>query len=145
MRRAFAAASLLSLLAVPAWAAHELDNRDIARGQSLYADHCAACHGADLKGQPDWRSPGPDGVLPAPPHDQSGHTWHHDNRLLFDYTRFGGQAALEQRGIAGFKSGMPAFGETLTEDAIWDILAFIRSSWPKRVQDMQASRNNPDH
>ncbi|NND22758.1 MAG: c-type cytochrome, partial [Silicimonas sp.] len=58
---AFAAASLLPLLAVPAWAAHELDNRDIARGQSLYADHCAACHGADLKGQPDWRSPGPDG------------------------------------------------------------------------------------
>ncbi len=135
----------LAIAATPSQAAHELDNRDIARGQALYAENCASCHGADLEGQPDWRSPGPDGVLPAPPHDQTGHTWHHDNLLLFDYTRLGGQAALEDRGITGFKSGMPAFGETLTDDEIWDILAFIRSKWPDRVQQMHAARNAQNH
>lgn len=135
----------LAIAATPSQAAHELDNRDIARGQALYAENCASCHGADLEGQPDWRSPGPDGVLPVPPHDQTGHTWHHDNLLLFDYTRLGGQAALEDRGITGFKSGMPAFGETLTDDEIWDILAFIRSTWPDRVQQMHAARNAQNH
>ena len=50
---------------------------DIAQGEDLYREYCAACHGADLEGQPDWRSAGPDGVLPAPPHDETGHTWHH--------------------------------------------------------------------
>lgn len=136
---------ILALAGLPAQAAHELDNRDIARGQSLYSDNCASCHGADLEGQPDWRSPGPDGVLPAPPHDETGHTWHHDNKLLFDYTRLGGQVALEQRGITEFKSGMPAFGDALTDEDIWDILAFIRSTWPRRVQEMQAARNTPNH
>lgn len=40
---------------------------DIAEGEALYAEACAACHGAQLEGQPDWRTRGPDGRLPAPP------------------------------------------------------------------------------
>ena len=139
------AVAAMALGSAPVFAGHELEDRDIPRGQALYAENCASCHGANLEGQPNWRSPGPDGVLPAPPHDETGHTWHHDNKLLFDYARLGGQAALDQRGIAGFKSGMPAFAETLTEDDIWTILAFIRSTWPDRVQQMQAARNNPNH
>ena len=131
----------LLLLASPALADHELDGRDIAAGEVLYAENCAACHGAALEGQPDWRSPGADGVLPAPPHDETGHTWHHDNALLFEYTQLGGDKALEARGVTGFTSGMPAFGETLSDDEIWNILAFIRSTWPERVQQMQTARN----
>ena len=131
----------LLLLASPALADHELDGRDIAAGEVLYAENCAACHGAALEGQPDWRSPGADGVLPAPPHDETGHTWHHDNVLLFEYTQLGGDKALEARGVTGFTSGMPAFGETLSDDEIWNILAFIRSTWPERVQQMQTARN----
>ena len=132
------------LVAGSAWAAHELENRDVERGEALYDEHCASCHGADLEGQPDWKRAGPDGVLPAPPHDETGHTWHHDNRLLFDYTRLGGQRALELRGVTGFRSGMPAYEESLTEAEIWDILAFIRSTWSARVQEIQAARN-PRH
>ena len=45
-----------------------------ALGQKVYAAQCAACHGARLEGQPNWRVRGPDGRLPAPPHDASGHT-----------------------------------------------------------------------
>ena len=53
---------------------HNWDHRDVVAGQSLYADNCASCHGANLEGQPNWQSPDADGVLPAPPHDGTGHT-----------------------------------------------------------------------
>lgn len=130
-------------VATSAFAGHELDDRDLGNGQTLYAEQCASCHGANLEGQPDWRNPDENGVLPAPPHDETGHTWHHDNQLLFDYTRLGGAQALAARGVAGVASGMPGFGDTLSEADIWDILAYIRSTWPARIQDIQAARNPP--
>ncbi len=141
MKQMLAIAACLG--ATMALAGHELENRDLVHGQALYAEHCASCHGADLEGQPNWRSPGADGVLPAPPHDKTGHTWHHDNQLLFDYTRLGGKEALAERGVTGFSSGMPGFGALLMDDEIWDILAYIRSTWPDRIQAAQASRNPP--
>lgn len=125
-----------------AQAEHRLTGRDVETGAALYAENCASCHGAKLEGQPDWRSPGEDGVLPAPPHDASGHTWHHDTPMLLDYTLKGGQATLEALGVTGVKSGMPAFGETLSEDQVLDILAFIRSTWPERVQAAQSARTH---
>ena len=134
---------VVMLVGSPAWADHELLDRDNAAGQTLYQQHCAACHGADLEGQPNWRVPNDDGTLPAPPHDETGHTWHHDNLLLFEYTKLGGQGALAARGIDDFESGMPAFESVITDDEIWDILGYIRSTWPMRVQDLQASRNPP--
>ncbi|NVO54325.1 cytochrome c [Rhodobacteraceae bacterium B1Z28] len=129
--------------ATGASAGHEMDDRDLTNGQTLYAEQCASCHGVNLEGQPDWQTPDDNGILPAPPHDETGHTWHHDNQLLFEYTRLGGEAALTARGVDGFASGMPGFGDPLTDDDIWDILAYIRSTWPERVQEIQASRNPP--
>ena len=123
---------------------HELDNRDIGNGRVLYQEHCASCHGVRLEGQPNWQEPGKDGILPAPPHDETGHTWHHDNRLLFDYTKLGGQALMEAMGITGFKSGMQGLGDVMSDDEIWDVLAYIRSSWPDRIRKIQATRN-PEH
>lgn len=140
MKRALAA---VALSAVPAWAGHELDGRDLVRGKTLYAEHCAACHGADLQGQPDWQSPGPDGVLPAPPHDETGHTWHHSNAQLFDYTQLGGAEVGKRLGIKGFASRMPGFGETLSNAEIRDVLGYIRSTWPAREREVQAGRNPP--
>ncbi|KPQ18120.1 MAG: Cytochrome c, mono- and diheme variant [Rhodobacteraceae bacterium HLUCCO18] len=133
----------LGFAPLPVAAGHEMEDRNLLRGAELYQNNCAACHGVNLEGQPDWQVAGPDGVLPAPPHDETGHTWHHDNGLLFDYTRLGGQAALAMRGITGFRSGMPAFEGTLSDDEIWDVLAYIRSTWPDRVQTVQAARNPP--
>lgn len=134
---------ILILTATAATADHELENRDIVVGQTLYSETCASCHGENLEGQPDWRSPNDDGVLPAPPHDASGHTWHHDNALLFEYTKLGGKGALAARGMTDFNSGMPAFGEIITDDEIWNVLAYIKSTWPERQQKSQASRNPP--
>ena len=134
---------LVLLATTPALADHKLEGRDVARGAALYQDNCAACHGANLEGQPNWQTPTADGTLPAPPHDATGHTWHHDDQLLFDYTQLGGQGALAARGVTDFQSGMPAFAGVITEEDTLDILGYIRSTWPERVQEIQASRNPP--
>ena len=110
-------------------------------GQKVYAESCAACHGAQLEGQPNWRKRLPNGLLPAPPHDASGHTWHHDDQLLFDYTKFGGADGMARRGVEGVASGMPAFETQLSDQKILDVLAFIRSTWPVEIQAEQARRN----
>ena len=59
----------------------------LVTGRQLYVAHCASCHGANLEGQANWQTRRPDGKLPAPPHDATGHTWHHADRVLFDITR----------------------------------------------------------
>jgi len=104
-------------------------------------DYCAVCHGANIEGQPNWRSAGTDGVLPAPPHDETGHTWHHSDNVLVDHTKLGGKAALARQGI-DFKSGMPGFGDQLTDPQIRNILAFIKSTWPDRQREVQAARSD---
>ncbi|WP_342586310.1 MULTISPECIES: c-type cytochrome [unclassified Leisingera] len=115
-------------------------NADLSRGEELYGEHCASCHGVNLEGQEDWQSPDGDGVLRAPPHDRTGHTWHHDDALLFSYTKFGGKAALLSMGVTGVISGMPGFEDTLSDQDVWDVLAFIKSTWPERLQEAQKQR-----
>lgn len=112
---------------------------DLTAGQTLYVENCASCHGASLEGQENWRSPGEDGRLPAPPHDETGHTWHHGDQVLFEYTKLGGRALMAAQGME-FDSGMPGFGDQLSDQEIWDILGYIKSTWPDRIQEMQAVR-----
>ena len=116
---------------------------DVIAGAELYRQYCASCHGANLEGQENWRSPGADGRLPAPPHDETGHTWHHADSLLFTYTKLGGKATLAAQGM-DFDSGMPGFGEQLSDAEIWNILSYIKSTWPERARDAQAERTAAD-
>ena len=118
-----------------------LESVDLVAGKALYAETCAACHGVNLEGQDNWRSPGEDGRLPAPPHDETGHTWHHEDQVLFNYTRLGGREMMAAQGME-FDSGMPGFGDQLTDQEIWNILGYIKSTWPKEIQDMQAARTH---
>nr|WP_240989605.1 cytochrome c [Salipiger mangrovisoli] len=106
----------------------------IAEGKTLYAQTCAACHGADLEGQPNWRSPGPDGRLPAPPHDANGHTWHHPDEVLFRITKLGTAAVVGN----GYASNMPGFGDQLTDAQIEAVLTYIKSTWPEELRAHQA-------
>lgn len=110
---------------------------DLARGEQLYATHCASCHGANLEGQPDWRRRKPDGRLPAPPHDDSGHTWHHDDELLFEIVKYG---LVPPRAPEGYQSDMPAYGNVLSDAEIHAVLAYIASRWSDEVREMRAQR-----
>lgn len=116
---------------------------DITAGELLYSENCAACHGINLEGEEDWQSPRENGILPAPPHDATGHTWHHPDSMLFTYTKLGGEATLAAQGME-FKSGMPGFGEQLSDEQIWNILGFIKSKWPERERAAQADRTVQD-
>lgn len=106
----------------------------VARGETVYRQHCAACHGVDLKGQPEWRRRLPNGRLPAPPHDESGHTWHHANAELFAMTRNGMVPPLAP---AGYESDMPAYADVLSDDDIRAVLAYIQSTWPPEIMSMR--------
>ena len=105
------------------------DEAEVARGATLYAETCAACHGAALEGAADWRGRNEDGSFRAPPHDETGHTWHHADAQLFAITKFG----TEEVTGGAVVSDMQGFGEVLTDDEIRAVLAFIKAQWPERV------------
>lgn len=111
----------------------------VARGQEVYADNCAACHGANLAGQPNWRSPGADGRLPAPPHDETGHTWHHDGDTLFRLTKYGTGALI---GDPDYQSNMPIYEGVLTDEEIIAVLSYIKSTWPQDIRDRHDEMEN---
>ncbi len=114
---------------------------DLERGRELYATNCASCHGLNLEGQSGWQSATEDGTYPAPPHDETGHTWHHGDTMLLDYIRRGGQAVLDDMEV-DFTSGMPGFGDELTADDIEAVLDYIKSTWLDRSRAAQAERSN---
>ena len=103
-----------------------------ARGKVVYAERCASCHGANLEGQPNWRKRLPNGRLPAPPHDRTGHTWHHSDRQLFDMTK-NGTAGM----VPGYETDMPAYKDILSDADIWAVLSFIESTWPQDIRERQ--------
>ena len=113
------------------------DPQLVARGRIVYQQNCASCHGARLQGQPDWRQPKEDGTLPAPPHDVTGHTWHHADQVLFEVTKYGSASVAG----AGFKSAMPVYADILDDGDIWAVLAYIKSHWPADIQAAQSARS----
>jgi len=111
----------------------------VAQGKFVYDRLCASCHGARLEGQPNWREKLPNGRMPAPPHDASGHTWHHPDSVLFGITKLGlipGKYAPPK-----YESDMPGFGGTLSDDEIWAVLAYIKNSWPEKIRKAQTEVN----
>lgn len=110
----------------------------VQRGHELYQSHCSACHGQNGEGQPNWRVRKADERLPAPPMDGSGHTWHHDDKLLFSIVKYGMKPPYAPE---GYKSDMSAWGEVLSDQDIWSVLSYIKSRWPEKQQRHQESRN----
>ncbi len=102
----------------------------IELGRTLYGQNCASCHGKNLEGQPNWKKRKADGRLPAPPHDATGHTFHHREEQLFEITKFGTEAIVGDF----YKSDMRGFADVLSDDEIRAILAFIKSTWPESIR-----------
>ena len=99
-------------------------------GKATYAENCASCHGVVLEGQANWRQRDAEGYLPAPPHDERGHTWHHPDSYLFLMTKYG----IEEMIGKSYPNNMPVFEDKLTDDEIIAALSYIKSTWSGRIQ-----------
>ncbi len=115
------------------------DTQAVARGEAIYQEQCAVCHGANREGQANWRERLPTGRLPAPPHDRTGHTWHHPDGQLFDITKRGPAAVVG----GGYESDMPGFADVLSDDDIIAVLSYIKSTWPDEVRRRHDLINGP--
>jgi mono/diheme cytochrome c family protein len=106
-----------------------LEGSTVQLGSVLYDEQCASCHGQNLEGQPNWHKRDQDGYLPAPPHDETGHTWHHTDKDLFEMTKYGIRAFAGE----GYKTRMPIYKDILSDSEILAVLSFIKSGWPTEV------------
>ncbi|MEM7045476.1 MAG: cytochrome c [Pseudomonadota bacterium] len=111
--------------------ASDLDQ--VAFGSRVYSRICANCHGAELDGQLGWEEPLKDGTRLAPAHSSEGETWRRADDDLFEVVKFGGETLKPDGGV----SRMPGFSEKLTDEEIWAVIAFIKSTWPSDVQEVQ--------
>ena len=112
----------------------------VSQGKRIYQESCASCHGVNLEGQvADWQTQGPDGMFPAPPHDETGHTWHHSDQLLFEITKYG---VAEASNLKDYESAMPVYEGILTDKEIIAVLSYIKSTWPEEVRIRHDQLNN---
>ena len=129
----------------PAFAGETVDLRPddpvaVKQGQMIYSGHCAACHGVNLEGQKGWRDTMVDGMRLAPPHDRSGHTWHHPDELLYKLTKYGFAAMIGR----DYKVSMPVYDGVLRDDDIIAALSYIKSTWPDDIRQIH-DRINADY
>lgn len=110
------------------------DPEALALGKRVYEARCAACHGEHLEGQPNWRERDSSGRLPAPPHDASGHTWHHPDEVLFNLVKFGVAKAAH---LEHYDTAMPAFEGALSDAEIIAVLSWIKAQWPPEIRKQQ--------
>lgn len=101
----------------------------LAVGQALYEQQCAECHGIAGEGEPNWKQPNADGIYPAPPHDSTGHTWHHPDEQLLAIIAQGGTMPNSQ---------MPGFADEMREDEMRTVLAYIKTFWGEEERTYQA-------
>ena len=121
-----------------------LDVNDVTKvtlGKKVYSQHCATCHGANLEGQPNWKYPGADGRLPAPPHDESGHTWHHPDSYLIHVVKESLTPGVDKP--IDYQNNMPAFGKILSNSEVIAVLSYIKSTWSIDYQEWQEDANKP--
>ena len=78
-------------------------------------------------------------MLPAPPHDETGHTWHHADDLLFEITKFGAARVIND---PSYQSAMPVYENVLSDEEIIAVLSFIKSRWPEQERGWQEDVNN---
>ena len=105
----------------------------LQKGQNLFRQNCAACHGDNAKGTVEnWQKPGSDGKLPPPPLNGTAHTWHHSIR---------GLAQTIQNGTLEIGGSMPPWRGKLSEDDTFAIIIWLSSLWPDDIYNAWMERN----
>ncbi len=116
------AAPHLDLLFVPAYPSSyfhsptEFATTAIAEGAGLFPTHCAACHGAEGRGN------GPAAAgLPIPPANLTAeHLWMHSDGELYWWLAHGIAAP-------DGSPAMPGFAATLSDDQRWALIDYVRA------------------
>ena len=129
-------AGAMALASAPSYAIDPTNTQTIALGKEVYDIQCASCHGANLEGEVGYGQESEDGLLKAPPHNETGHTWHHNNSYLIDSIKKGGARLQGANGT----SAMPAYENILTPEEIGAVLAYIQSTWPEDILAQQSKR-----
>ena len=102
------------------------DTSRLLSGEQLFIQYCASCHGAGATGDPNWRQRDSNGRFPPPPLNGSAHTWHHPLAQLRHTIKNGGPPGV---------SNMPAWGSTLSDEQIDDIILWFQALWPDQVYE----------
>lgn len=108
----------------------------VSQGAVIYQQYCAVCHGKNLEGQGNWRQRDQSGRLPAPPHDETGHTWHHPDQMLFTILKDGITSLIDDPNYA---TNMPVYGDILSDQEIVAVLSYIESTWPESIRNQRAT------
>jgi mono/diheme cytochrome c family protein len=106
----------LAVVLLAATAAAELRG-DATRGRELYAEKCVLCHGGRGEGW-DWGKKVEKPPVPVP--DLATVASQRDDAFLFAVVRDGGEAVGQSR-------FMPPFGFQLSDQEVWDVVAYIRT------------------
>lgn len=111
----------------------QFSETQLAQGETIYLQYCAACHGAEGQGQFPEAPLDPDstGRIGAPPHNETGHSWHHSDILLIRYVTEGGFSDPTR-----FYT-MPPFGDILSDEQILSVIAYIKTLWTEEQRSMQ--------
>ena len=94
----------------------------VALGRTVYGENLCCVPRCRIKGQSDWEQPGSDGLMLAPPHHETGDTWHHKDALLFALTKNGVTSMLGPNST--YKSAMPAYAGILSDEEIVAALSY---------------------
>ena len=109
----------------------------VKMGKKVYVEQCASCHGVNLEGQDGWRNTKLDGMRLAPPHDKSGHTWHHADEVLFNLTKYGFKAMISE----DYEVSMPVYNGIIKDHEIVAVLSYIKSTWPADIAEIHDKIN----
>ena len=126
--------TILALISLsqPVWSSSDRDAlkpnvrnfTSVTTGAKLFQANCAACHGKQGEGAPNWRTPDKKGKFRPPPLNGSGHMWHHPLPVLLSVIR---------DGTAAQGGTMPAWKEKLSEREMVDVIAWLQSKWSKEI------------
>lgn len=105
--------------------APQVDEGALARAADIYTQHCASCHGDGGWGD----GPAAQGLDPAPAPLARTSTRMSDAYLFWRMSEGG----------APFASAMPAWKDTLSEQQIWEMIAYLRALGSGQVTPQPAS------
>ena len=107
----------------------------ISRGDLIYQENCAQCHGPEAQGHPDWRHAKQQGYAAAPPLDGTGPVAKMKKSeivaVIKNGVKYNGQPV------------MPGWNGRVSEQDIDDVITWFQALWPSDVYASWQRRNLP--